>query len=92
MSELKAYAVGDMDIYAATSKQEALGLANEAHSCSGYEEPTFEIDEVIELVDSDLDKEYPEFDEDEHPTGGVTTIRIWLSETVTSGWLCGSDW
>lgn len=90
MSELKAFAVGDSDIYAAEYPEEALRLANEMHGID--DDPAFSIDDVVLLVDEDLDKEYPEFDEDERPTGGVTTIRIWLSETVTPGWLCGSDW
>lgn len=88
MSNLKAYAVGDMDIYAATSADEALNLANEDH---GGEFPTFDVEDVIELSDSDLDKEYPEIDEDEVPTGGVTTIRLWLEEKLSPGWLAGSD-
>lgn len=90
MIELKAYAVGDSDIYAAEFAEQALSLANDMHG-SEYD-PPFSMKDVVELVDEDLDKEYPEFDEDERPTGGVTTIRIWLSETLTPGWLCGSDW
>lgn len=89
MSELKAYAVGDSDIYAAESAEQALDLANDQY---GGEFVTFGIDDVVPLVDYDLDKEYPEFDEDEVATGGVTTIRKWISEAVAPCWLAGSDW
>lgn len=89
MSELKAFAVGEMDIYAAESVEQALKLAN---GDSGDGITFYERDDVIEIVDEDLDKEYPELDENEFPTGGMTSIRIWLSEAVTPGWLCGSDW
>ncbi len=90
MSNLKAYAVGDSDVYAAESAEQALQLANDI---SGSEdEPVFRMDDVILLTDADLDKEYPEFDEDEVATGGTTTIRHWLNEARVPEWICGSDW
>jgi hypothetical protein len=87
MSNLKAFAVGDSDIYAAETAEQALALANDLAG-----DDAFELDEVTELVDADLDKEYPEFDEDERPTGGTTTIRFWLSEATEPGWLAVSEW
>lgn len=87
MSEIKAFRVGDSDVYAA---YDAFGALKAANDMTG--EGEFNIDEVMELTDYELDVQYPEFDEDERPTGSMTTIRIWLSETVTPGWLCGSGW
>jgi len=91
MSDLKAYAVGDSDFYAARSAEQALYLAN--NTCDSVDsDPTFSIDDVIELTDVDLDKEYPEFDDNEVATGGATTIRKLLSQMKNADWLCGSDW
>lgn len=86
--KLKAYAVGDTDIYAAESVEDAVALAN-----IDIGNPTFyDAEGVAELTDADLDKEYPEFDEDERLTGGTTTIRKWLEEANEPGWLAGSEW
>ncbi len=90
MSNLNAYAVGDSDVYAAHTAEQAVNLANDMHGIE--DEPAFSIDDVILLTDADLDKEYPEFDENEVATGGMTTIRHWLNEMNDPGWLCGSDW
>lgn len=91
MSNLKAYAVGDSDFYAARSAEQALYLAN--NTCgSVHDDPVFTMDDVIELTDSDLDKEYPEFDDNEVATGKTTTIRRCLNKMKHADWLCGSDW
>lgn len=90
MSNLKAYAVGDSDVYAANSAEQALYLANDTHGIE--DDPPFSMDDVILLTDSDLDKEYPEFDENEVATGGTTTIRYWLNQMREPDWICGSDW
>lgn len=91
MSDLKAYAVGDSDVYAARSAQQALYLAN--NTCdSVQDDPTFTMDDVILLTDADLDKEYPEFDENEVATGDTTTIRFWLNQMREPDWICGSEW
>ncbi len=91
MSNLKAYAVGDSDVYAARSAEQALYLAN--NTCDSVDsDPTFTMDDVILLSDSDLDKEYPEFDDNEVATGGTTTIRKCLNQMKNADWLCGSEW
>lgn len=87
MSDLKAYQVGDSDVYVA---EDEAGAMKQAEEMVG--EGEYSITDVRALTDEELDKEYPEFDENEKETGGVATIRQWLSEAVTPGWLCGSDW
>lgn len=89
MSDLKAYAVGDSDTYAAYDAQGALDAANDH---VGGREPVYSIDEVRELTDAELDFPWPEFDENEEVTGNNTSIRKWLSETSEPGYLCGEDW
>lgn len=89
MNNLKAYAVGDSDTYAAYDAQGALELANDH---VGGDEAVYSIDEVRELTDAELDFPWPEFDENEEVTGYNTSIRKWLSETSEPGYLCGSDW
>lgn len=88
-TNLKAFHVGDMDIYAAESAEHALQLANEQH---GGDSDTFDLSDVSDVSEDYMDKEFPEFDENELPTGGVSTIRQWLLETVTPGWLCGTEY
>jgi hypothetical protein len=87
-SNLKAFWVGDMDIYAAESAEQALRLANEQH---GGEFDTFDEDDVSEVTAERLDKVIPEFDENEAPTGETTTLRKWLEQAVIPDWLCGME-
>ena len=89
MSNLKAFAVGDCDTYAAYDAQGALDAANDH---VGGNEPVYVIDEVRELTDAELDHPWPEFDENEEVTGNQTSIRNWLSEASVPGYLCGEDW
>ena len=84
---LKAYAGTDCDLYAAESAEQARVLCEEqmGEPCDeGYPR---------ELTDAELDAPQPEFDEDERPTGGKTSIRQMLAEHGDEpGWLAGSVW
>lgn len=85
MTQLKAFYVDDMPtIYAAATAEEAARL---------YE---FDSGEACEdgypylVTDTELDKPVPETDEDEQPTGVMTTMRAWLAD-ATPGHLCGVE-
>ena len=84
---LKAYQCDDSDVYAAENINQAAAL---------YEEMAGEPPEdgyPQELSERALDVQYPEFDENETPTGAMTSIRQMLADlNGTAGWLCGSDW
>ncbi len=43
-----------------------------------------------ELTAEELDKEIPDYDEDERPTGETTTIRRMLELATEPGFLCGA--
>lgn len=73
---LKAYAVDDSDLYAASSPEEAIRVYRE--HCGEDIEVTAGY--PIELSDEDLDKPIPAFDEDERPTGEMTSVRQFLIE------------
>lgn len=84
---LKAFHVSDADIYAAAHAEEAARLHME---CCG--DPC-EDGYPNELSDAELDKEYPEYDENECETGNKTTIRKMLAEHGDEpGMLCTSEW
>ncbi len=87
--KLKAYRVGDYDVYAATSIENALEVANE--QCG---DDSFEADDVIEMDDAQLDHRHPAFDEDERPIKGQTiSVREMLAAHGDEpGWLCGSEY
>ena len=42
------------------------------------------------LTPAELDREMPDFDEDERPTGETTTIRRMLEDAKGPGYLCGA--
>lgn len=69
---LKAYQIGE-ELYAANSHEEAQKLDEEltGEPCGGT---------VIELTAEQLAAPQPEFDEDERPTGGTTTLHRMLRE------------
>lgn len=85
MTQLKAFYVDDMPtIYAAATAEEAARLHE------------FDLGEPCEdgypylVTDAELDKPVPETDEDEQPTGVMTTMRAWLAD-ATPGHLCGVE-
>ena len=81
---LKAFQCDEYDTYAAESAEQAASLYLEQTGVEPEETPR-------ELTDEELDKEWPEFDEDERRTGGVTTIRKMLADNGPEpGWLCGT--
>ncbi|MGM1042032.1 hypothetical protein [Stenotrophomonas sepilia] len=85
MTKLKAFYVDDMPtIYAAESIEHAAELyetdCGEAPA-DGY---------PYQASEQDLDMPVPETDEDEQPTGVMTTMRAWL-EAASPGFLCGAE-
>jgi hypothetical protein len=88
-SKLKAFRVGDYDVYAATSLTNAMEVANE--QCG---DDSNEADDVRDMTDAELDHRYPAFDEDERPIEGETiSVREMLAEHGEEpGWLCGSEY
>lgn len=81
---LKAFQMSDEEIYAAASS----GLA-----VAAYVEDTGvlpEMHDVRELTDHELDREIPEYDENEAPTGQMTTLRRYLNEMTGPGFLAGT--
>lgn len=83
MSNLKAFHVDDMTIWAAENAEQA---------SASYREWTGEgcIDDYPqELTDAELDAPQQERDENEAPTGEMTSIRAWLAELSEPGFLAG---
>lgn len=85
MTQLKAFYVDDMPtIYAAESIEHAAELyetdCGEAPA-DGY---------PYQASEQDLDMPVPETDEDEQPTGVMTTMRAWLEE-ASPGFMCGAE-
>jgi hypothetical protein len=80
---LLAYEMDDMPtIYAATSA---------VHAANLYAEETGELPDdgyPRELSAAELDAPQAETDEDERPTGEMTSIRAWLA-AAGEGFLCG---
>lgn len=85
MTNLKAFYVDDMPtIYAAATIEDAarLYLHDMGEPClDGYPR---------EATDAQLDQQVPETDENERPTGVMTSMRVWL-ESATPGFLCGAE-
>lgn len=88
MTELKAFACDEMDIYAAESAEKAA----EMYLDTTGEEP--EEGYPRELTDDELDARQPAFDENENRIEGKTTsVREMLAEHGSEpGWLAGSEW
>lgn len=47
------------------------------------------VDYPRELTDSELDLDIEDRDENEMPTGEITSIRKWLNQKTVAGFLCG---
>ncbi|NID15430.1 hypothetical protein [Luteibacter yeojuensis] len=84
-TELKAFQCDETELFAAVSAEQAAEL---------YEDWTGEAPEApypAELTDAQLDEPIPDFDEDENPTGEMTSVRQFLAEHGDEpGWLAGS--
>jgi hypothetical protein len=87
MSTMKIYAMDDETWYSAESIQEATRLYMDSMG-DGHE---FDDGYPRELTDAEYDKEIPDFDEDERPTGQMTTPRAWLAD-AQPGFLAGTNW
>lgn len=84
---MQAFWVSDEhEVYAANSTEEAVAIFSETVG----EPPEDGFPRL--LTDTELDKEYQDFDENELPTGQTITIRQLLSEATTSGYLCGGPY
>lgn len=84
---LKAFACTDDDLYAAKDAKQAAAL------CAEMTGELLEDGYPYELSDEMLDAPQPEFDKDEKPTGGVTSVRQMLVEHGDEpGWLAGYPW
>ena len=82
---MQAYEMDDEPtIYAANSAWEA---ANIYVSDTGEK---LEAGYPRMLTDSELDAEFPDYDEDERLTGATTTIRRWLEAATEPGFLAGA--
>lgn len=84
---MKAFWVTDEEIYAANTAEEARDAFMSDTGCRDTDCP---LDEVVEVTDAELDKEIPDCDEGEQPTGAMTTMRAWLNEKTEPGYLCGT--
>lgn len=85
MNALKAFQVDDYTWWAAATADEAI---------QSYFEETGEVVEdgyPTEVTDAMLDAEIPEFDENEAPTGNMTTMRAFLNEATGPGFLATSE-
>jgi len=84
---LKAFYVSECELWAAETAEQAK---------QDYERETGELcvdGYPQELTEAELDKEYPEFDEDEAPTDNMTSVRQMLREHGdTVGFLAGTDY
>jgi hypothetical protein len=83
---MRAFQVSDCEWWAAV---------DESACRADYKDTTGEDvddDAFRELTDAELDKEIPETDEDERPTGNMTTMRAFLDEMTGPGFLAGTDY
>ena len=83
-TELKIFATDDTTWYAAEDAEHAatLYLQDTGDPCEdGYPR---------ELTDDELDAKVPEVDEDELPTGEMTTPREWL-KSASPGFIASSE-
>jgi len=82
---VKAYEMDDEPtIYAAHDADAAAMI----YILDGGEEP--QDGYPRELTDEELDRERPDYDEDERQTGETTTIRRWLEVATEPGFLGGA--
>lgn len=82
---MQAYELDDEPtIYAANSAEEAATLyllEGEGELGCGYPR---------ELTNDELDEPILDYDENERPTGEITTIRCWLDAATEPGYICGA--
>lgn len=82
MNAMKVFVV-DEELYVAASADHATSLHVEMTGDQPGDEPR-------EMTEEELDAPQPEFDENEAPTGGTTTVRQMLAEHGEEpGWLAG---
>lgn len=79
---LRAFWVGDIDVFAASSAEAALAVARRPDD----EFDVLELDDVTEVTAEDLDK--PMVEEDGTPCG---TLRELLAKATEPGWLAGFE-
>lgn len=86
MSKLHAFQMDDETVYAGATADEAI---------QAYHDDTGELPEdgyPTQMSDAWLDESVPEYDENEAPTGNMTTMRAYLDEMTEAGFLCGQAW
>jgi hypothetical protein len=86
MNTLKAFQVDYCTWYAAETAEQAAEVysADTGEACvDGY--PT-------EVTDEMMDHPTPDFDENEMPTGKMTTMRAYLAEATAPGFLATSEY
>jgi hypothetical protein len=76
---MKAFHVREYEIWAAESPEEVKEAYFKEHG-----EPVHD-DDFCELTDEELDRPFPEMNEDEVPTGRMTTLRRYLNEQDKPG-------
>ncbi len=83
---MQLYQMDDYTYYAAETESEAVRL---------YVEDTGEAPEgpgfPRECQATELDREFPERDEDGAETGELVSMRKWLNEATAPGFLCGLE-
>lgn len=84
---MKAFWMDDEnEIYAADTPEEATAFY--AADCGEPPDDGY----PRELTDAELDADRADYDEDEKPTGKMTTVRRWLEEATEPGYLAGGGW
>jgi hypothetical protein len=83
---LKAYRISECEWWAAQSVDAAIASYLDVTG----EEPNRE--EIEMLDDPELDREFPEHDENENPTGKMTTFRKLLTEMHGPGFLAATEY
>ena len=82
--QLKAFHVDETTLFAAMSAEQAAELF------ADWIGDEVDVALVEEATDAFLDKEIPEFDENERQTGRMTTVRSWLAD-AEPGFLASSE-
>lgn len=86
---MKAFHIDDETIYAGATADEAVA----AYLADVGEDAEFIEDGYPrEVTDAELDAPTPEIDEDERPTGAMTSMRAYLNEMTEAGYLAGTSW
>lgn len=85
---LKAFWVSECEVYAAHTVEEALSAYKRDVSITDAD---ISMSVVGEATDAWLDLAIPDFDDNGHPTGTMTTMRAQLGAMKAPGYLCGTD-